>query len=64
MSSKSLKLMTEDIVISGMSGRFPESDTTDEFAHNLYTGVDMITEESRRWPKGMSTKKVKNKQNF
>ena len=56
--------MTEDIVISGMSGRFPESDTTDEFAHNLYTGVDMITEESRRWPKGMSTKKVKNKQNF
>ncbi len=48
-----INVMTEDIVISGMSGRFPESDTTDEFASNLYNNVDMITDESRRWPKGL-----------
>ena len=47
-----LKLMHEDIVISGISGRFPESDSIDEFAENLYKNVDMITDESRRWPKG------------
>jgi len=42
----------EEIVISGMSGRFPESDSTDEFADNLYNKVDMITEDDRRWPTG------------
>ncbi|XP_054161075.1 fatty acid synthase-like [Oppia nitens] len=33
-----------------MSGRFPESDSTDEFADNLYNKVDMITVDDRRWP--------------
>jgi acyl transferase domain-containing protein len=42
----------EEVVISGMSGRFPESDSTDEFAKNLYNKVDMITEDDRRWPTG------------
>jgi hypothetical protein len=42
----------EEIVISGMSGRFPESDSTDEFANNLYNKLDMITDDSRRWPNG------------
>jgi fatty acid synthase len=42
----------EDIVISGISGRFPESDSVDEFAKNLYNNVDMITEDDRRWPTG------------
>jgi hypothetical protein len=42
----------EEIVISGMSGRFPESDSTDEFANNLYNKVDMITDDNRRWPNG------------
>jgi len=45
----------EEIVISGMSGRFPESDSTDEFAENLYNKVDMITEDDRRWPTGTDT---------
>lgn len=45
--------MNEDIVISGISGRFPESDNTDEFADNLLNGVDMITEDDRRWPLGL-----------
>jgi hypothetical protein len=42
----------EEIVISGMSGRFPESNSTDEFANNLYNKLDMITDDSRRWPNG------------
>lgn len=43
----------EDIVISGISGRFPESDNLDELAKNLFDNVDMITEDERRWPKGL-----------
>ena len=31
------------IVISGISGRFPESDSLQEFEENLFNGVDMIT---------------------
>ncbi|CAG2178082.1 unnamed protein product, partial [Oppiella nova] len=42
-----------DIVISGMSGRFPLSDTTDEFAKNLFDGIDMVTDDDSRWPKGL-----------
>jgi fatty acid synthase len=42
----------EDVVISGMSGRFPESDSADEFAQNLYNKVDMIVDDDRRWPTG------------
>jgi fatty acid synthase len=42
----------EEVVISGIGGRFPESDTVDEFAQNLYNKVDMITVDDRRWPTG------------
>ncbi len=42
----------DGIVISGIGGRFPESDTIDEFAKNLYNKVDMIVEDDRRWPTG------------
>ncbi|CAG2176384.1 unnamed protein product, partial [Oppiella nova] len=41
----------DDIVISGMSGRFPLSDSVDDFARNLFSGVDLITESDSRWPK-------------
>jgi fatty acid synthase len=40
----------EEIVISGIGGRFPESDTVDEFASNLYNKVDMIVDDDRHWP--------------
>ena len=56
MSSKarySGKVIDEDFVISGMSGRFPESDSTDEYFQNLYSGADMISGENRRWPTGL-----------
>jgi fatty acid synthase len=45
-------LLKEEIVISGLSGRYPESDTVDEFAQNLYNNIDMINDDERRWPKG------------
>lgn len=43
----------DDIVISGISGRFPESENIDELKENLYNNVDMVTEDDRRWPVGM-----------
>ena len=45
--------MNEDIVISGVAGRFPESDNIDELRDNLFKNVDMITEDERRWPLGL-----------
>lgn len=43
----------DDIVISGFSGRLPESSNIDEFKKNLYDGVDMVNDDPRRWPKGL-----------
>ncbi|KAG7154441.1 Fatty acid synthase-like [Homarus americanus] len=42
----------EGVAVSGMSGRFPESNSVEEFAYNLYNGVDMVTEDGRRWTPG------------
>jgi hypothetical protein len=36
----------------GISGRFPESDNMEEFRQNLLNGVDMVTDDARRWPQG------------
>ncbi|CAF0706992.1 unnamed protein product [Brachionus calyciflorus] len=47
------RLNRDDLVISGVSGRYPESENIDEFAQNLYNGVDMVTETDRRWPIGL-----------
>jgi acyl transferase domain-containing protein len=55
MKEKNIEILAkerEEVVISGMSGRFPESDSTDEFTKNLYNKVDMIPEDDRRWPTG------------
>lgn len=38
-----------EIVISGISGRFPRSPNIKEFEHNLYNKNDMIDEEDTRW---------------
>jgi fatty acid synthase len=45
--------LQEDVVISGIGGRYPESDNIDELAENLYKHVDMITEDDRRWTPGL-----------
>lgn len=39
----------EEIVISGISGRFPESDNLTQFRENLMNKVDLITDDGRRW---------------
>ncbi|XP_030061052.1 fatty acid synthase [Microcaecilia unicolor] len=43
----------EDIVIAGIAGRLPESDSLHEFWENLVNGVDMVTENDRRWKPGL-----------
>ncbi|XP_029178050.1 fatty acid synthase-like [Nylanderia fulva] len=41
-----------DISITGISGRLPESSNIEEFKENLMKGMDMVTEDERRWSKG------------
>lgn len=43
----------EDIIIAGISGRLPESNNLEEFWENLLNGVDMVTEDNRRWEPGL-----------
>ncbi|GFR72957.1 fatty acid synthase [Elysia marginata] len=43
------KSYTGDIVIAGISGRYPESDCVGEFRDNLFNKVNMITVDDRRW---------------
>jgi len=43
----------EEIVITGISGRLPESNNMEEFKSNLLNGVDMITDDGRRWTPGL-----------
>ncbi|KAK9502678.1 hypothetical protein O3M35_011399 [Rhynocoris fuscipes] len=43
----------DDIVITGMSGRLPEANNMEEFYKNLMEGIDMVTDDDRRWPSGL-----------
>lgn len=47
------KFKTEEIhvVISGISGRFPNSHNVSEFCHNLYNKIDCCDDDERRWRK-------------
>ncbi|XP_055312062.1 fatty acid synthase-like [Sitodiplosis mosellana] len=45
--------LADEIAISGMSGRLPESSTMEEFKENLFNGVDMVNDNARRWPNGL-----------
>lgn len=42
----------EEIVISGIAGRYPESDNIYDLGQNLLAKKDMITEDDRRWKCG------------
>ncbi|XP_010131413.1 PREDICTED: fatty acid synthase, partial [Buceros rhinoceros silvestris] len=43
----------EDVVIAGIAGKLPESDNLQEFWENLLNGIDMVTEDDRRWKPGL-----------
>lgn len=43
----------DEVVISGFSGRFPESSTIQEFKDNLFNGIDMVNDDPRRWQNGL-----------
>lgn len=42
----------DEVVIAGISGRLPESNSLEEFWENLINGLDMVTEDDRRWKPG------------
>lgn len=46
------RLGDDEIVLTGISGRLPDSSTIEEFAKNLFDGVDLVTADDRRWPPG------------
>lgn len=43
----------EDVVITGFSAYFPQADHLKEFKEKLYGGVDMVTDDESRWPRGV-----------
>ncbi|CAB3260160.1 unnamed protein product [Arctia plantaginis] len=43
----------DDIVLTGLSGRLPESNSIEEFAQQLFDGVDLVTADDRRWTPGL-----------
>ena len=45
-------MSSNDIVLSGMGCRLPESCNTDQYWNNLVNGVDMVTNKDDRWPDG------------
>ncbi|VVC27330.1 Hypothetical protein CINCED_3A023543 [Cinara cedri] len=53
MNGNSLCSENEEVVISGISGRLPESESIAEFTENLFAGVDLVTDDDRRWPPGL-----------
>lgn len=44
--------MDKNIVISGIAGRYPESDNIGEFWDKLVNGVELNSIDGRRWPVG------------
>lgn len=45
--------INDDVVITGISGRLPESSSIEEFKQQLFEGVDLVTDDPRRWPSGL-----------
>lgn len=48
-----------DVVISGISGRFPECDDVDTFKRKLYKGnsEEFITSSDKKWTRGFKLKR-------
>lgn len=49
---------SEDIVITGISGRYPDCDSIVEFWEKLVAGMEFGSVDDRRWPIGESLKKT------
>ena len=45
--------MFDEIVISGIAGRYPASDTIDDLRNNLFDNKDLVIEDQTRWPTGL-----------
>lgn len=39
----------DEIVISGIAGRFPNSDNVKDYAYNLFNKIDMVDDLETRW---------------
>jgi len=50
--TEEMRSVAAEVVISGLSGRLPESDNIAEFREHLINGDDMVTEDDRRWEPG------------
>jgi len=48
--SKNYKVGEVEIVVSGIAGRFPNSNNIKEYEYNLYNKVDMVDDDESRWP--------------
>ncbi|KAH7948759.1 hypothetical protein HPB49_002004 [Dermacentor silvarum] len=48
-----ITMTDEDVVITGFSAYFPQADHLAEFKEKLYAGVDLVTEDETRWPRGL-----------
>ncbi|KYN50207.1 Fatty acid synthase [Cyphomyrmex costatus] len=42
----------EEIVISGIAGRFPNSDNMNELRENLFNKIDLVRADHSRWKMG------------
>lgn len=42
----------DEVVISGVAGRFPDSDDVNHLYDNLMNKVDLVTDDDRRWKLG------------
>ena len=49
---KMLRVVEDDIVITGIGGRYPEADNVNEFWEMLISGKELVTVDDRRWPVG------------
>lgn len=45
-------MSVDDIIVSGIAGRFPECDNVEELWKALYDGTDLLTIDDRRYPPG------------
>lgn len=49
----SMEMIAEEICITGISGRLPQSNNLEEFKQQLFDGVDLVTDDETRWPSGL-----------